>query len=53
MAKKTFRYGIDKTPNNWHELAEVIRQSQEGKKTKGSFLKDRLDSIEKLLKDKK
>ena len=47
-------YGVSPAPRNWHEAAEAIKSIQKPKrKSSGIGLLDRLDTLEKLLKEKK
>jgi hypothetical protein len=47
-------YGQSPSPTNWDEACRVLNQINKDKaKPKSGGLLDRLDAIEKLLKDKK
>ena len=55
MAKKrdAYVYGKSPSPRDWHELAQTLKdiQGAKRKKPQGPSFSDRLDSIEKLLKE--
>ena len=54
MAAKTskvWHYGTSPNPNTWQETADAITSMASPKKT--TSIPDRLDAIERLLKEKK
>lgn len=50
--KEPWVYGKSPDPKNWHEAADALR-SLHPKQRKSSGLADRIDALEKLLKEKK
>jgi hypothetical protein len=52
--KEPYSYGQSPAPKNWHEAAAALNSltSTKSKRKSGGLL-DRLDSIEKQLKDRK
>jgi hypothetical protein len=50
--KSPWQYGVSPNPKNWHEAADALK-SMKSMKQKRKGLMDRIDSIEKMLKDKK
>jgi hypothetical protein len=52
--KEPYSYGQSPSPKNWHEAAAAVESVSPVKsKHKSGGLLDRLDSIEKQLKDRK
>ena len=47
-----YRYGFSPIPKSWHDTAQII-ESMYPKNKNGSKLMERLDAIEKHLKEKK
>lgn len=51
-AKRPYQYGRDPNPNGWHECSDVLKELGKSRK-KPDPMTDRLDSIEKLIKEHK
>lgn len=50
--KRPYQYGRDPHPKDWHECSDVLKEiGKLGKKPNPTM--DRLDSIEKLIKEHK
>lgn len=50
--KSNWQYGVSPNPTNWHEAADALK-SLNKPKHKGNGFVEKLDSIEKLLKEHK
>lgn len=51
---KTWVYGKDPNPRNYHEAADILKRLQKSsKKKKKSEVYNRLDEIKRMLKDTK
>lgn len=46
-----YTYGKHNNPNNWHEAADALKSIKPQRKSSG--LMERLDSLERLIKEKK
>jgi hypothetical protein len=50
---KSYVYGKDPNPRNWHEAADTLKGLSRQKRKEKSDLRDKVAEIERMLKERK